>query len=336
MGILKLKRDENGTYGTDGTWQKKRVRKSLYTKDRTLAKQRLQEFELAIINGEVSLATNGSASQATFSGVAKKYLRSRSTGTGKTTKNMVNRFIEEFGDAPIRHLNLEAIEDFIADYHLARGHTDGTIRRTLTALQSVINFGAKMGHCEPIKLDKPPDNPHKTDTMTDEQIEKIMEKLHPDVARFCTFLQYTGSRPIEAINLQFKDVDFANSKVTLRSKKGRGGGMRERTIPLHPKAREVIPYSNPLPVTSVFTLNGRDIVDSNQLSKHWAAAREAVDDIPNEVGMYALRHTFATKLCRSNVPVKVVADLLGHTDLKMVVRYMNTTSDDQEAAITAL
>ena len=112
--------------------------------------------------------------------------------------------------------------------------------------------------------------------------------------------------------------------------------MRERTIPLHPKAREVIPYSNPLPVTSVFTLNGRDIIDSNQLSKHWAAAREAVDDIPNEVGMYALRHTFATKLCRKNVPVKVVADLLGHTDLKMVVRYMNTTLDDQTAAVAAL
>ena len=52
--------------------------------------------------------------------------------------------------------------------------------------------------------------------------------------------------------------------------------------------------------------------------------------------MYALRHTFATNLCRKNVPVKVVADLLGHTDLKMVVRYMNTTLDDHIKAVAVL
>jgi site-specific recombinase XerD len=49
--------------------------------------------------------------------------------------------------------------------------------------------------------------------------------------------------------------------------------------------------------------------------------------------MYALRHTFATTLARQGAPAKVIADLLGHTDLKMVMRYMNTTYDDHLKAI---
>ena len=338
MGFLKLvKEKSNGMYRTEGAFQGMRIRHSLHTKDRSLAKQRLSEYELGILSGEVSLASKlkGSAAQTTFSTVAKKYLRSRSTGSGKTTQQNVSRFIDEFGDVPIRSLTVEAIEDYIADYHIARGHSNGTIRRTLTSLQSIINFGAKLGHCDYIKLDKPADNPHRTDTLTDEEIDEIFEELHPDVRRFCTFLRYSGARPVEVINLQFTDLDWHRDLVTLHSKKGRGGGTRSRTIPLHPKAKMVIPWSEPPQQTAVFTLNGRPIIDSNQLSKLWSKARKKTS-IPEDIGMYALRHTFATNLCRKNVPVKVVADLLGHTDLKMVVRYMNTTLDDHIKAVAAL
>ena len=337
MSFLELRRDKNGMYRTEGSFNQMRIRHRLGTKDRKVAKQRLGEYELAILNGHVNLSSKlkGSASQTTFSTVAKKYLRSRSTGGAKTTQQFVSRFIDEFGDMPIRSLTVEAIEDYIADYHIARGHTDGTIRRTLTALQSIINFGAKLGHCDYIKLDKPADNPHNTDTLTEEQIDKIFDVLHPDVRRFATFLRFTGARPIEAINLQFTDIDWQRDLVTLHSKKGRGGGTRSRTIPLHPEAKKVIPWSEPPQQTNVFTVNGRPIYDSNQLSKFWSKAREQTD-IPDHIGMYALRHTFATNLCRKNVPVKVVADLLGHTDLKMVVRYMNTTLDDHIKAVAVL
>lgn len=295
----------------------------------------MTEYELGVVDGTVSLKGRGGPSQTKFRTVSLKYLRSRTTGSGRTTRNLVERLCDHFGDMLVSSITMEDIEDYVYDTHIAHNHSNGTIRRTMTTIQSIINFGAKMGHCNYIKLDKPPDNPHKTDTLTDEQFAEICAHMEPDFLRVCIFLRYTGARPIEAAELRYPDVDFDTNMVTLRSRKGKAGAVRERHVPLHDEAVKVIPRSDPPPNTRVFTVSGREITDHYTLSKHWAKARSKTS-IPEDIGMYSLRHTFATDLCRKGVPPKVVADLLGHTDLKMVVRYMNTTLDDHKKAIMAL
>jgi len=224
------------------------------------------------------------------------------------------------------------VDDYIEEYHLQKGNSNSTIRRELNTLQSILNFAAARGEREYIKVDKPPEDNPKHETLTDVEMDTIFSHLQNDVHRIATFLRYTGCRPVEALNLTYDDVDYANSKVILRSIKGRTGKVRERVIPLHPKAKEAIPYSVPPPIGHVFTVNGRVIKNSYDLPSHWKAARAKA--YPGmTVGMYGLRHTFATTLARNGAPAKVIADLLGHTDLKMVMRYMNTTYDDHLKAI---
>jgi len=334
--LLKLVRKTTGVYRTEGVFNGFRVRHSLETKDRTVARARLQQYEAALLSGDVKLTKQPKSYAAKFKLVANKYLRSRATGKGDTTRRTVEHLVEHWGEWPIRQITLEDIEDYIYNTHTAKGHADSTIRRVMTTIQAVMNFGAKMDHNDYIKLDKPPEGDHATDTITDEQFEEILKHLQIDVARISIFLRYTGARPIEAVNLTYADVDFERNLVTLKSLKGRGG-INKRQVPLHERARNCIPYSSPLPPphAKVFHIAGMEIRNSDHMSKHWKVAREKVD-MPQHIGMYALRHTFATELCRKGVPVKVVADLLGHKDLKMVVRYMNTTLDDHTKAIHAL
>jgi len=322
-------------YYTDGYFAKVRVRKSLETRDRMLAKSRLAEFEEAVLAGRVDVRKPVGSRKTKFSTVTKKFLNSPRTGGSRTTKQIANKLLEYFGEMEVRYITEGDVDDYIEGYHLAKGNSNTTIRRELNTLQSILNFAAARGEREYIKIDKPPEEIVDYETLTDEEMDNIFSHLHPDVHRLARFLRYTGARPVEACGLRYEDVDFENGKVRLRSIKGRSGSVRERIIPLHPKAKEAVPYSVPLPVGHVFTLRGKPITNGYDLPNLWREARvKAYPDM--KAGMYALRHTFATTLARKGAPAKVIADLLGHTDLKMVMRYMNTTYQDHEAAIALM
>lgn len=338
MGLFAMtkRNDREGVYYVDGSFSGTRVRRSLDTRDRIVAKQRLIEFEDGVISGRIKLHQPIGSRKLKFATVAKKFLISPRTGSSRTTKKIVLKLCDYFGEMQIKFITEGDIDDYIEDVHLIKGNSNSTIRRFLNTLQSILNFAASRGDREYIKMAKPAENPPKHQTLTEEEMDNIFKHLHVDVHRICIFLRYTGARPIEALGLRYDDIDFVENKVELRSIKGRSGQVRTRVIPLHPKARDAIPTSTPMPVGHVFTLNGDVATTSSTLHQvHWRAARNKV--YPDmTAGMYALRHTFATTLGRKGAPAKVIADLLGHTDLKMVMRYLNTTYDDHLKAINMM
>ncbi len=53
--------------------------------------------------------------------------------------------------------------------------------------------------------------------------------------------------------------------------------------------------------------------------------------------VHALRHTFATELIRQGTDIKVVSELLGHSDVSTTLRiYYHTIEEQKRAAVTAL
>ena len=333
MGLFNLDRrgDREGVYYAVGTFDNARVRKSLFTKDRSIAKVRLADFEKDVMNGHVNVHKPVGSRKTKFSTVAKSFLRSPRTGGSRTTTQIVNKLVDHFGDMEVKYVTEAEVDDYIEYYHLAKGNSNSTIRRELNTLQSILNFAASRNEREYIKLQKPPEEDVIHDILTEEEMDNIFNELDASVYKVARFIRYTGCRPIEACNLQYHDVDFESDKVTLRSIKGRSGKSRSRLIPLHPKAKEVMDNFGK-PTGHVFLLKGKPITNHYDLPSYWREARNKV--YPNmTAGMYALRHTFATTLARNGAPAKVIADLLGHTDLKMVMRYMNTTYEDHLKAI---
>jgi integrase len=123
------------------------------------------------------------------------------TGTSKLTRYYVMMLSDHLGEYQVKAIDLNDIEGYIEERHVNRGNSNSTIRRDLTQLQSILNYATGLGLRDAIKLKKPAEGEHRTDTFTKEEIDSIFPKLHPDVRRICTFLLYTGARPIETMTL---------------------------------------------------------------------------------------------------------------------------------------
>ena len=340
--VLQLKKRE-GIYYAVGTVGGKRVRKSLGTNDYTVANNVKRQYEThilsrwsannkSIFNGD-TVVRNGSSIidgivAPPFEDIADKYILSPRTGSSKSSRHYAEFHKKHFGHIPIDQITEETVEEYIENYHLAQGNSDGTIRRDLVALQSVLNFGAKLGHRQEISLTKPSDNPHSTEIVTEEEQKIIFSHLSEEANRLCTFIVNTGSRPIEALRLTGKDINFRERLVTLRSKKGKGSKERSRQVPMNDVVLELI---------------GSDIEKNSyvfdqawhreRLGKHFVDACDKAKVLDKT--LYCLRHTFATRLARNGVHPKVLADLLGNS-LVMVERYMNMTLSDHRNAVMSL
>ena len=320
-----------------GTIKGVRVRESTGTKDRSIAETIRSEIEYEYLTGIRREGESRSTALQTFKAVAQLYTQSRNTGSSKTTNYTVNKLTAYFGDEPIHKIGLSEIETYVAVAHIKKNNSNNTIRRELGQLQAILNFGAELGLRESIKLRKPPEDQHRTRVMSEQEEQAIFQQLDASLNRLCTFLLNTGARPSEALRMTWKDVDTAHNQVKLWSKKGKSQKWTERTIPLNANALTAIRFARKNSTQDhVFTMrNGEAWTSHWELDKQWNRVVKQQVGI-TDLNPYDLRHTFATRLARSGAPVKVIADLLGHSDLRMVMRYMNTNSQDMRSAVDAL
>ena len=217
MALFKPKKRSGGQfYQAVGVYQGIRVRQSLGTADYALAREACVEYEHKVLTGQVKVGTKSTlGNQTKFKTIATRYLKSPMTGTSKSTRDYVKLLADHFGDYQIKSIDLNDIEEYVEERHVNRGNSNSTIRRDLTQLQSILTYAHGLGLRDAIKLKKPAEGEHKTDTFSADEIDSIFPLLPPDIRRICTFLLNTGARPIEAMTLQYDAVDWSNNTCVL-------------------------------------------------------------------------------------------------------------------------
>lgn len=173
-----------------------------------------------------------------------------------------------------------------------------------------------------------------------------------------------GLRRIEVIRLDAGSIGVENDGFVLRV---RGKGGRERAVPLRKSAtpliasyvlRTFVPteYSEwlddakgnaaqavkalvqrrlgAIPDLPLFTHNGKRLTE-RWVNRMFAGYREQAG-IGAEHGPHALRHTCGTELLRGGANLRVVQDILGHTDIRTTTIYTKTLTDERAAAVDAL
>lgn len=136
----------------------------------------------------------------------------------------------------------------------------------------------------------------------------------------------TGLRRGELTQLQWADVDLAGKRLTVRAGYAKSG--KTRHIPLNSEALAVLK-------TLARAGAGKGALFAvSTLPKSWAALMTAAK-IEN-FRFHDLRHTFASKLVMAGVDLNTVRELLGHSDIKMTLRYAHLAPEHKAAAVEVL
>jgi site-specific recombinase XerD len=188
----------------------------------------------------------------------------------------------------------------------------------------------------------PPPWPHSPvpETLSEAQLRKFLksfDRTQPlglrDFAMALCLCQL-GLRALEVASLQLADVDMQAQTLYLRHTKTRRG----RLLPLPSDVAKAI---------QGYLRAGRPATGSTRLFvRHrapWSecqgsdlvlsAMRSAFDRCGlNHNRVHLLRHTFATRLHRRGLDIKVIADLLGHQSLDTTARYARVNFEELRQA----
>lgn len=158
---------------------------------------------------------------------------------------------------------------------------------------------------------------------------------------------YSGMRMGEINALRLSDVDFKNKKINICGTIENGknysafrvehtktkSGMRK--IPINVKLEKYLKRA-----VENYTPNEEQLIFFNK-ENNKPIATQSVNKVIRSIckranvrmfSSHTLRHTYATRLVESNVPIKIVQNLLGHNDITITLNTYTSVLDDYESA----
>ena len=155
--------------------------------------------------------------------------------------------------------------------------------------------------------------------LTQEQIARLLAECrrhdNPDLENVVRICLATGARWSEAEGL--KKSQLSKYKITYINTKGR----KNRTVPVSKALYDALPDNK----------NGRLFSDC------YGAFRSALQrtgiELPAGQLTHVLRHTFASHFMMNGGNILVLQRVLGHTDIKMTMRYAHFAPDHLEDAV---
>lgn len=176
-----------------------------------------------------------------------------------------------------------------------------------------------------------------------------------------TFILNTGLRFGECLALTWDDIDFVNKTIsvnkTLSTIKNRNKEVYKgskiqiisdpktfngkRVLPMNKVASDML---SEMKVRNSLSKIDSNIVFPNHKGQHMnmRSVQKTFASICEDVGVehkgiHALRHTFGSVLIRNKVDIKVVSELLGHTDVKFTYnRYIHIINSQKAEAMSIL
>ncbi|MGU2126306.1 tyrosine-type recombinase/integrase [Pseudomonas aeruginosa] len=143
----------------------------------------------------------------------------------------------------------------------------------------------------------------------------------------------TGMRRGEVFNLTWEDIDLKNKLITVEGDTSKSG--QTRHIPMNKETVTTIEgWRKQHPRNSGYVFPGKDGKRMDNVKKSWDGLLKLARI--ESFRWHDLRHTFASKLVMTGVPLNTVRDLLGHSDLAMTLRYAHLAPDSKAAAVELL
>ena len=232
------------------------------------------------------------------------------------SRRKVALFISKFynrKDVRLKDLDLKFIQDLEYFFKTDLKLKQATVYRSIQRIKKIIQFAISENYLQrdPFHLYK--NKKYKTVIiyLTDEELKKLekhnfsQERLQ-QVKDMFVFCCYTGLAYTEMSTLTTKNIEMGfdgNEWIQMIRKKTN----KKISIPILPKAREILDkYNNKLPTLS------------NQKFNSYLKEISELVGIDKKLTHHTARKTFATTvLLFNNVPMEIVSELLGHSNMNI-------------------
>jgi integrase len=140
----------------------------------------------------------------------------------------------------------------------------------------------------------------------------------------------SGLRKGELFSLEWSDINLDLKYLTVKGSKAKS--KKNRVVPLNGTALEtLVAWRKQNPEKRYVFTNGYDDQPITDIKKAWL---NLLDDAEiSDFRFHDLRHHFASKLVMAGVDLNTVRELLGHSDLKMTLRYAHLAPEHKAAAV---
>lgn len=210
-----------------------------------------------------------------------------------------------------------------------------TINKELAYLAGMVKWAGRQGHITPRRLaiDRLPWKRPMPQVLTAQEVTALIAATDPFYRAYLLCLYALGLRSVEVRNLRWRDVDFHRQAVTMRQKGG-----SEKSLPLGPALlaalREIAPTKETLEAGRaewpVFR-NERTGKAVHDIRRPIARAK-AIAEISKRVTPHMLRHSFATHLVDKGVNLRIIQQLLGHSQISTTQIYTHVSMEHMRQA----
>ena len=251
-------------------------------------------------------------------------------GLSKNTLEAYRRDLSNFfdfcNDIDISKIQRTQINSYIRNLH-EKKYSPTSIMRKIASLRGFFKWACaneKTKSNPTLTLEQPKIPQKLPKVMTAEEINSILNQDLSKLHRVIIELLYgCGLRVSELVNLKINDYDLNGKYLECTGK-----GSKDRIVPLGKKAISAI--KNYLPERE-YTLQKYNLQSKQLLinEKGKQVTRQEVYTFIHEQGKklhkaispHTLRHTFATHLLENGADLRVVQELLGHSDVSTTQLY---------------
>ncbi len=344
--------------------------KAVYGKTESEVKKKLKALQAEIIKYDsINLPKLTLTELLTdWQTTAKKY-ELKSSSYDRLEQTINNNIVPYIGYLQITALTPQDIQNYINEL-TDKGYSYSTIKKSYNAVNAALKFALERDYirknpCIGIKLPKQIQRA-KSDIefFSDEEVNIISQSA---ISRYKTgrykykhgyaiiILLNTGLRVGELLALKWDNVDFVNKQIYVAETRGqiidRSDSEQKyimadrstktqsscRYVPINAKTAEALLYFKGLGYNNPYVMANSDsnVITYRNLFRVLSNILE-LNKI-NHGSLHTLRHTFATRLFRNNVDIKVISELLGHSDVSITYNiYTHVIQEQKKKAVDIL
>lgn len=174
--------------------------------------------------------------------------------------------------------------------------------------------------------------------ITEQDVEKLISIMYDlYMIKFTKFAFLTGMRLSEIINLQWSDIDFEANTIKIQNKSTFETKTRKnRNIALTHALRDILLNSNSVIENNIMPFrNPNHYIFGNHLGFRYTpgyiskkfkkyASKAGLD---SKVCTHCLRHGALSNMALNGVPIHVLQEIAGHTDINTTEKYLHTSME---------